>query len=232
MRHSLLALVGSVALAAVAPAQDANPLAAAKSKFAMLAGHKIHYKSLGDGKTALVLVHGWSCDMTFWEEQVPALAGKIRLVLIDLPGHGKSDKRKIDYTMDLFARGVEAVLADAGVERAVLAGHSMGTPVVRQYYRLHPKKTAALIAVDGALRNLVKDPADVDKIVTGLFEGDFKANVAKFVDRRVVQPCQGDVRGKFARLRRQAEADQRLFDLVAQSDELKSWVRQGVDELA
>src|SRR5207237_10290853 len=46
---------------------------------------------------------------------------------------------------------------------------------------------AELTAVDGALRNLVKDPADVEKIVTGLFEGDFKANVAKFVDRMLVK---------------------------------------------
>jgi len=102
-------------------------------------------------------------------------------VLIDLPGHGKSDKPKVEYTMELFARGVEAALADAGVEKAVLAGHSMGTPVVRQYYRNHPTKTQALIAVDGALKNLIKDPADIDKIAK-LYEGDFKANVSKFVD--------------------------------------------------
>jgi len=179
----VMGLVRSSPVIAKTAAQDTDPLATAPSRFAKLDGHKIHYKSLGEGKTAIVLVHGWSCDLTFWKEQVPALAGKVRIVLIDLPGHGKSDKPKIDYTIDLFARGVEAVLQDAGVEKAILAGHSMGTPVVRQYYRLYPKKTQALIAVDGALKNFVKDPAVIEKIAKMYSEGDFKANMAKFVER-------------------------------------------------
>jgi pimeloyl-ACP methyl ester carboxylesterase len=51
----------------------------------------------------------------------------------------------------LFARAVEAVLKDAGVKRAVLVGHSMGTPVVRQFYRLFPAKTRGLVFVDGSV---------------------------------------------------------------------------------
>ena len=54
--------------------------------------------------------------------------------------------------MDLFAAAIDAVMKDAGVERAVLAGHSMGTPVVRQFYRKYPQKTLALVIVDGGLR--------------------------------------------------------------------------------
>src|SRR5262249_48902304 len=128
---------------ATPPAPDKAP-----SRFAKSGDLRVHYKSLGTGKTALVLMHGWACDMTVWSDQVPSLAGKVHLILIDLPGHGKSDRPKVEYTMDLFARAVEAVLKDAGVEQAALAGHSMGTPVARQYYRLYPKKVRALIAVD------------------------------------------------------------------------------------
>ena len=54
--------------------------------------------------------------------------------------------------MDLFARAVDAVMRDAGVKRAVLVGHSMGTPVARQFYRKYPQKTLAIVIVDGALR--------------------------------------------------------------------------------
>src|SRR5262249_24958954 len=94
----------------------------------------------------------------------------------------RSDKPKVDYTMDLFARSVDAVLRDAGVERAVLAGHSMGTPVVRQFYRLHPEETAALVAVDGALRGFTGKPEEADGFV-GRFTGpDFKGEVGKFVE--------------------------------------------------
>ena len=63
-----------------------------------------------------------------------------------------SDKPEVKYNMDLFAAAIDAVMKDAGVERAVLAGHSMGTPVVRQFYRKYPQKTLALVVVDGGLR--------------------------------------------------------------------------------
>jgi pimeloyl-ACP methyl ester carboxylesterase len=75
-----------------------------------------------------------------------------RVVAVDLPGHGRSDKPRVDYTMDYFARSIEAVMRDAGIKRAVLVGHSMGTPVVRQFYRLYPERTLGLVIVDGALR--------------------------------------------------------------------------------
>src|SRR5687768_7051777 len=96
-------------LAALGQVND-SIVESAPSRYAMLKGNRIHYKSLGDGKPAVVLVHGWSCDLTFWKEQVPALAGRVRVVLLDLPGHGKSDKPKIEYTMDVFAKSVDAVL--------------------------------------------------------------------------------------------------------------------------
>jgi pimeloyl-ACP methyl ester carboxylesterase len=63
-----------------------------------------------------------------------------------------SDKPQVNYTMDYFAAAIDAVLKDAQVDRAVLVGHSMGTPVVRQFYRKYPQKTLALVIVDGGLR--------------------------------------------------------------------------------
>ena len=130
----------------------ADTLDKAPSRFAKSGDLKVHYKSLGTGKLAVVFVHGWCCDHSVWRDQAAGLDGKARLLFLDLPGYGKSDRPKTDYTMDLFAKGVDAVLKDAGVEHAVLVGHSMGTPVVRHYYRLFPAKTKALVFVDGALR--------------------------------------------------------------------------------
>jgi pimeloyl-ACP methyl ester carboxylesterase len=54
--------------------------------------------------------------------------------------------------MDLFANAVDAVMRDAKVDHAVLVGHSMGTPVARQFYRKYPQKTLAIVIVDGGLR--------------------------------------------------------------------------------
>src|SRR5260370_36256826 len=113
-----------------------NPLDKAPSQFAKLDDIRVHYKSLGTGDTALVFVHGWTCNMNFWRYQVPAFDGKMRMILIDLPGHGESDKPKVNYTPEFFAKSVDAVLKEAGVEKAVLDGHSMGTPVIKRISQL------------------------------------------------------------------------------------------------
>ena len=122
------------------------------SQFAKLDGARIHYKSYGKGKDALVLIHGWTCNLDNWRDQIPDFAKRNRVIALDLPGHGQSDKPEIPYTMDLFANAIDAVLRDAKVERAVLVGHSMGTPVARQFYRKYPQKTLAIVIVDGGLR--------------------------------------------------------------------------------
>jgi pimeloyl-ACP methyl ester carboxylesterase len=122
------------------------------SKYAKLGANKIHYKSYGKGKDALVLVHCWTCSLELWRDHIPELSKRARVIALDLPGHGLSDKPETTYSMDFFADAIDAVMKDAGVEHAVLVGHSMGTPVVRQFYRKYPQKTLALVIVDGALR--------------------------------------------------------------------------------
>jgi pimeloyl-ACP methyl ester carboxylesterase len=123
-----------------------------KQTFAKLNSTQIHYESHGKGKEALVLVHGWGCNLNHWRDQIPELSKRNRVIALDLPGHGLSDKPETNYDMDLFAAAIEAVMKDAGVERAVLVGHSMGTPVARQFYRKYPQKTLAIVIVDGGLR--------------------------------------------------------------------------------
>lgn len=147
----LLGLVLVLVGASVARAQKAST-STGESRSATLDGARIHYQNYGKGKEALVLVHGWTCNLDYWRDQVPDFAKRNRVVALDLPGHGQSDKPELAYTMDLFARAVDAVMRDAKVERAVLVGHSMGTPIVRQFYRKYPQKTLAIVIVDGGLR--------------------------------------------------------------------------------
>ena len=115
-------------------------------------GLKIYSASKGSGKTTLVLVHGWTCDSSSWDAQVPVFATRYRVITLDLPGHGRSGApRDGKFSMDLFARAVEAVRAEAHADKIVLVGHSMGAPVIRQYARLFPRHVAGLVAVDGPL---------------------------------------------------------------------------------
>ena len=155
---------------------------APESRFTDLEGLKVHYTNYGEGPMAVVFVHGWSCDETVWERQGPALiAQNVRAITIDLPGHGKSDKPRIDYTMHLYARAIDAVLRDAQVEKAVLVGHSNGTPAIRQFYRLFPARVGALVIVDGKLRPLA-DAAAMEKFIAPLRGEDYRKAAGEVID--------------------------------------------------
>jgi pimeloyl-ACP methyl ester carboxylesterase len=122
-------------------------------------GSRVHYESYGKGKEAVVFIHGWTCDLSFWRGQAPVYQ-KHRSLLIDLPGHGKSDKPDVVYTHERFARAVDAVMRDAGVERAVLVGHSMGGPVALTFIRMFPRKANGLVLVDAYIPQAPKDDAE------------------------------------------------------------------------
>lgn len=160
--------------AAAGPNTDAIEPGAAVSLGAEVDGVKVHYTSYGEGPVAVVFVHGWSCDETFWAAQGPALAAQnIRAITIDLPGHGQSDKPTIDYTMNLNARAITAVLDHAEVKSATLIGHSLGAAAIRQAYRRIPGRVSALVIVDGALRPF-GDAAMLEKFIAPLRGPDFQ----------------------------------------------------------
>jgi pimeloyl-ACP methyl ester carboxylesterase len=167
-------------------------------------GIQINSASTGKGPETVILVHGWTCDQTAWNEQVPVLSKKYRVLTLDLPGHGKSGAPADGkLSMDLFARAVDAVRAEAKVDRVVLVGHSMGTAVVVQYARLYPRHVAALVFVDGLVtlgnrRGPAPDPTQVagpdgrkyrETMIRGMFSASTTpANQTKILDMMLGAP--------------------------------------------
>jgi pimeloyl-ACP methyl ester carboxylesterase len=156
-------------------------LADAQSRFVSVDTDRIHYVTVGRGNRTFVLVHGWACNLGFWREQVPALADQARLVLIDLPGHGQSDKPQTAYTMDFFAEAVLAVLRDAGVDEAVFIGHSMGAAVLCRVYHHTPEKFAGLVSVDGLLCRLTETAEEAGALAGGFASPQYLAHAKSFI---------------------------------------------------
>src|SRR5690349_11960362 len=73
------------------------------AEYATVDGHRVFYQTHGRGALSVVLVHGWTCDGTFWDAQKDVLAAKHRVLVLDLPGHGRSDKPVIDYDLPVFS---------------------------------------------------------------------------------------------------------------------------------
>ena len=157
---------------------EAEKSAAGESRFATLDGARIHYVNYGKGSEALVLIHGWTMNADNWRDQIPDFAKRNRVIALDLPGHGKSDRPQLTYSMDLFARAVDAVMRDAKVKRAVLVGHSMGTPIARQFYRKYPDKTLGIVIADGPLRPF-GEKAMMDGMIAGFRGPNYKDAVGQ-----------------------------------------------------
>lgn len=177
-KNLVIAAIMALALIMAAPAA---------AEYADYKGHKVFYQVMGQGKPALVLVHCWNGDHTLWRFNAPELAKKHKLVLVDLLGHGKSDKPKVDYTMEFMAGGVTAAIKASGVKKPVLAGHSMGGPVSRTVIRDNPGLASGLILVDIAVIPAPKDPKlaaarlkAFDGLIAGL-EKDYKVNLLTFL---------------------------------------------------
>jgi len=160
-KHRLLLIGFAFVLAAqTALAQQAE------SHNAKFEGTRVHYLNYGKGDEALVLIHGWTQNADAWRDNIADLGKRNRVIVVELPGHGASDKPQTTYSMEYFARAVDAVMRDAKIKRAVLVGHSMGTPVARQFYRKFPGKTLAIVIVDGSLRPF-GDKAMMDQMMAG-----------------------------------------------------------------
>jgi len=168
-----------------------------KDNWATFSDVKVRYYDIGKSnkKDAIIFVHGWTCNADFWKESLNAFPDH-RVIAVDLPGHGKSEKPKVNYTMEFFARSIDAVMQKAKVRRAVLVGHSMGTPVIRQFYRVFPERTRGLVIVDGALRPYLN--SDVFEKFFAPIRADYDKNAHTFIDG-MLRPVSNEARRAWIR---------------------------------
>ncbi|MCA1994218.1 MAG: alpha/beta hydrolase, partial [Coleofasciculus sp. S288] len=109
----------------------------------------------------IILSHGWGPNSTVWYYAKRQLSDRFRVIVWDLPGLGKSSKPKNnDYSLEKYARDLEAVIALAGDKPAILLGHSMGGMLILTFCRLFPehlrRRVAGVILVDSTYTNPVK----------------------------------------------------------------------------
>jgi pimeloyl-ACP methyl ester carboxylesterase len=112
-------------------------------------GHTLALQEAGpaDGEP-LVLLHGLASDSDTWDKAIgPLAAHGLRVLAIDLLGHGRSDKPRGGYTLDDFADQLDELFEVLELPSATLCGHSLGGAVAVHFGYHHPKRVRRLVLV-------------------------------------------------------------------------------------
>lgn len=105
------------------------------------------YEREGD---AIILLHFSGANLMMWQRAVPYFQDHYRLILVDLRGHGKSDKPETGYHIDEMARDVVGIMDHLRLERAHIVGSSLGAEVGLSLAANYPGRAISLVC-DGAL---------------------------------------------------------------------------------
>ncbi|UOE51417.1 alpha/beta hydrolase [Mucilaginibacter sp. SMC90] len=111
-------------------------------------GVNISYTDTGKGDTALLFVHGWCINKTYFSEQVKHFGNKYRVVTMDLPGYGQSGKNRNSWTVNDFAGDVTTVINALNLKNVILIGHSMAGEIIVQAKLNAPQQVIGLIGID------------------------------------------------------------------------------------
>jgi pimeloyl-ACP methyl ester carboxylesterase len=113
----------------------------------------------------VVLVHGITGNALAWAATAEAVAGRVGLLAPDLRGRAHSRELAPPWGIDADADDVIAVLDHAGLDSAVLVGHSLGAFVACVVAARQPERAEAVVAVDGGVRYPLPQGADPDALL-------------------------------------------------------------------
>ena len=144
-------------------------------------GVRIAYEARGAGPLALVFVHGWSCNRSYWAGQLEPFAKQYQVVAIDLAGHGDSGTNRTNWTIPAYGADVAAVVKKLDLKKVVLIGHSMGGDVIAEAALLLPGRVVGMVFMD-VYKKLGKGrtPEEVDAFAAK-FSPDFARTTQEFV---------------------------------------------------
>jgi 3-oxoadipate enol-lactonase len=110
---------------------------------------QLYYELHGaEGKPTVLFLHGLGSSVRDWELQIPAFADDYRLLLIDMRGHGRSDKPQGPYSMPLWVRDVIALLDQLKIDKVHIVGLSMGGMIAFQMAVDCPERIQSMIIVN------------------------------------------------------------------------------------
>ena len=114
-------------------------------KFIMAGDSALHICDSEVGDKVVVLIHGYLENMLVWEEFVPLLYKELRVITLDIPGHGISEVKGEIHSMDYLADTLALALDKLGIASATVVGHSMGGYMALAFAERHPERLDGLV---------------------------------------------------------------------------------------
>jgi pimeloyl-ACP methyl ester carboxylesterase len=123
-------------------------------------GIRVWYAEFGHG-VPVILLHGGLANSAYWGNQVPALARRYRVIVMDSRGHGRSTRNEQPYGYDLMASDVLALMDTLNIRKAAIVGWSDGAILGLDIAIHHPERLTKLFAF--AANSDPSGVADIDK---------------------------------------------------------------------
>jgi len=142
----------------------------------------------GNSDEVIVLIHGLGSNAKGWIKNIPELSQKYRVLAIDLPGYGKSDKGYFKFSLPFYAQVITEMLTEMKIDKANLVGHSMGGQIAMITSMQYPDRVKNLVLIS---------PAGFERFLDG--EGDWMRNAVtpEFVKDTPIRNIDINLRSNF-----------------------------------
>lgn len=118
-----------------------------EDRYIQVGNIKARYWDTPGAGTPVVLLHGIGASVEVWNTTFPALGAHRRVLAVDLPGFGRSDKPEVSFTLEYLADFVRDFLDVLEVERATIVGHSLGGGLALRFALNFPARLERLMLI-------------------------------------------------------------------------------------
>ena len=115
-----------------------------------LSNPSISFIDVGHGEKTILLVHGLASNGGFWRYAIPLLSKNYRVIAVDLPGYGKSQKGAYPYSMTFFADQIKHLADELRLDKFIFVGHSMGGQIGIIFSLKYPERLEKLVLASSA----------------------------------------------------------------------------------
>jgi len=132
-----------------------------KTHYVKVRNIEVAYIDEGSGDNIILFIHGLGSNAKGWIKNIPDLSKQYRVIAVDLPGYGKSDKGYYPFSLTFYATVLTEMMTELGISEAVLTGHSMGGQIALVTALQHPHRVSKLVLISPAGFELF-EPGEAD----------------------------------------------------------------------